>query len=376
MKYIVVIQDVLEDSIKSIVFNNPEINFILTPLKNISDDIAKVTNPNRENLLIVINKSLADDELLKNLKSMIKDKINVINPHFLFITKQEYSFEEQNKIITEQNFYYYLPPKMKKIRLNSFLLIVFQYMQNFERLNRYIIQSFENIVDSELINKQKKEIENLYIKLEEISRIDMLANVLNRRALFEEMEKERIRTIRNIWRLDQVDKLPADPVSKKIKMEIKEISGEPFGEFLDHYGRFACMMIDIDHFKMINDTYGHLIGDEVIKSLGDLFKSPEVFRDNDIIGRYGGEEFVVILPETNADQAKIPAERLRNKINKVDFKDNEGNKFRITISIGITEFILTDKTCEGVISRADKALYYSKENGRNKVTVYSEIPVK
>jgi diguanylate cyclase (GGDEF)-like protein len=152
-----------------------------------------------------------------------------------------------------------------------------------------------------------------------------------------------------------------------------EINGEPLGTFLDHYGRFACMMIDIDHFKRINDKYGHLMGDEVLKKIGELLNSNVIFRNNDIVGRYGGEEFVVILPETNEEHVKIPAHRLRYALNKITFIDEKGTKFNVSLSIGISEFYINDNSCEMVIDRADKALYYAKLHGRNQVVVYSEM---
>lgn len=133
---------------------------------------------------------------------------------------------------------------------------------------------------------------------------------------------------------------------------------------------FSYLMIDIDHFKDCNDTHGHLFGDKVLKLLGEYLK--DGLRDVDIIGRYGGEEFAVILPNTNMNGAKFVADRLRDTFSKLRISVNENESMKLTLSLGGVEFKKGMKLTE-VINKADKALYYSKENGRNKVTFWEEI---
>ena len=111
---------------------------------------------------------------------------------------------------------------------------------------------------------------------------------------------------------------------------------------------------------------------DVLKELGELLNSNSIFRNNDIIGRYGGEEFIVILPETNSEYAKSPAERLRKELKEKKFYSN-GEIFHVTISIGISEFKTSDKSCEDLIDRADKALYYAKSHGKNMTIIYEDI---
>ena len=159
------------------------------------------------------------------------------------------------------------------------------------------------------------------------------------------------------------------PLQNTKKQIIKK---DPQGSFLDHYGKFSCIMIDIDAFKDVNDTYGHLAGDKVLSELGKLLNSNSIFREDDIVGRYGGEEFVVTLPETNVKHAKIPADRLRKQFNDKKFKSNNLT-FQVSISIGISEFKIKDKSVEDIINRADKALYYAKQHGKNQVIVYEEV---
>jgi diguanylate cyclase (GGDEF)-like protein len=124
----------------------------------------------------------------------------------------------------------------------------------------------------------------------------------------------------------------------------------------------SLIMFDIDHFKRFNDSYGHQTGDEVLVMVARTAKA--VIRSTDRAFRYGGEEFCIVLPETNAENSLICAERLRRKI--------EANKavhnLSVTISLGITEY-KGNETPESFIKRTDSLLYASKENGRNRVTV-------
>ncbi|HBD93321.1 MAG: hypothetical protein A2355_12975 [Spirochaetes bacterium RIFOXYB1_FULL_32_8] len=238
-----------------------------------------------------------------------------------------------------------------------------------DRLNNYIQDSFQNIVDSNILEKQKEEIEELNKKLSEISRIDHLTNLLNRRALMEAFENEKKRAIRDRWRIEQSCKCEIDPSWNK---EILDFPARTKGEINEHIGNFSCIMADIDHFKKINDTYGHLIGDMVLRNFGDLLRQKGLFRENDIFGRYGGEEFIILLPETNYKNALIPAERLREAIKKIDFKDELGTHFTVSLSLGVAEFLPEELSCDEMIKRADLALYYAKEHGRDQVCVYSK----
>jgi diguanylate cyclase (GGDEF)-like protein len=132
----------------------------------------------------------------------------------------------------------------------------------------------------------------------------------------------------------------------------------------------SFLLIDIDHFKDCNDTHGHLFGDKVLRILGEFLK--DNLRDVDIIGRYGGEEFAVILPNTAKNGSRFVAERLRENFSKLIINVNENEGIKLTLSIGGIEYRKTIRLME-IINKADKALYYSKENGRNKVTFWEDI---
>jgi diguanylate cyclase (GGDEF)-like protein/PAS domain S-box-containing protein len=128
---------------------------------------------------------------------------------------------------------------------------------------------------------------------------------------------------------------------------------------------FAAIMLDIDHFKAVNDLHGHAAGDYVLRMLAERCRHGS--RAVDLIGRYGGEEFILLLPETNLESARLIAERLRNAITKDEYNSDAGS-LRITVSVGVAEMSEAD-TLKTLIDRADTALYQAKNAGRNRVAV-------
>ena len=128
----------------------------------------------------------------------------------------------------------------------------------------------------------------------------------------------------------------------------------------------TVVMGDIDHFKKFNDSYGHQAGDEVLKSVADLWRA--VLPDSTLLGRYGGEEFIAILPEQDLERATAVCEILRTELEayRVDF---HGESLKVTSSFGVAELITEDQTATDLVRRLDKALYESKRLGRNQITV-------
>jgi two-component system cell cycle response regulator len=129
---------------------------------------------------------------------------------------------------------------------------------------------------------------------------------------------------------------------------------------------FSLIMLDIDYFKRVNDRYGHLTGDEVLEKIATSISRN--VRNTDIVGRYGGEEFIIILPKTNLSSSWGVAERLRTIIEKAEMEDSAGNVFAITVSQGLVGWE-RNEDATSLISRADEALYKAKEKGRNRVQI-------
>ncbi|AGF77953.1 diguanylate cyclase (GGDEF) domain-containing protein [Desulfocapsa sulfexigens DSM 10523] len=133
----------------------------------------------------------------------------------------------------------------------------------------------------------------------------------------------------------------------------------------DH--KFSLLMLDIDHFKNINDTHGHDSGDKVLKLL--VAEIYGILRATDMFGRWGGEEFIILLPESNIHQASTVAERLRGNLSKIEVSTDDGALIKFTVSIGMTVVENNDVLLDGIIKKADQALYLAKDQGRNRVVI-------
>ena len=181
-------------------------------------------------------------------------------------------------------------------------------------------QAFENV---EVLNRELKESNK---RLEKIAQHDILSGLLNRMSIFTLMDVEIERAVRGSVPLSGI-------------------------------------MMDLDDFKEVNDNYGHPHGDEVIRQIGQRLRG--TLRKYDRAGRYGGEEFFIVLPNTATGQANIIAERFRAKLEKEPIV-YEGDTLRITASLGVAEYHTAD-TREEWVARADRALYQAKREGKNRV---------
>lgn len=176
-------------------------------------------------------------------------------------------------------------------------------------------------------------IENRYAydELERRAYTDYLTNLANRRYFLEQAEKELKRLHR-------------------------------------HGGKLSILMLDIDHFKQINDCYGHKVGDTVLKQLAQVCLT--CLRDLDIVGRIGGEEFAILMPDTDIDHSIQAAERLRATIASTQVSPNGVEPFHITVSLGVATLIDKDASIDTLLNQADQALYQAKNEGRNRVISY------
>lgn len=169
--------------------------------------------------------------------------------------------------------------------------------------------------------------------LESIATIDSLTGILNRRGL-------------------EDSALKMQGICKRINLNM------------------ALLVIDMDHFKKVNDQYGHLFGDDVLKILTKTVA--DILRSGDVLGRYGGEEFFVFLPNTNEKDATNLAERVRIGIEKTLHTVND-KKIKGTASIGVADSVLAGYDFKGLVAAADSALYVAKNGGRNRVVSYTDI---
>ena len=151
-----------------------------------------------------------------------------------------------------------------------------------------------------------------------------------------------------------------------------ELANREFDRAKRYDTALVMLMIDVDHFKLVNDTYGHDIGDEALILLADTVK--RLLRKVDIFGRIGGEEFAVLLPDTDLNGAIITAERLKQAIQESCVETNKG-PVRISISIGVTLVTDSHDTMGDVVRATDAALYRAKEKGRNRVEVSQQAHV-
>jgi diguanylate cyclase (GGDEF)-like protein len=133
-----------------------------------------------------------------------------------------------------------------------------------------------------------------------------------------------------------------------------------------HGRTFSLILMDLDRFKLYNDTHGHLAGDSALRSIGSILRG--TCRASTVAARYGGEEFIVLAPETDAEHARLYAEALRQRVEKTRFEAREpGDSVSLTLSIGVATFPQDGKDAEALIGQADKALYRAKAGGRNRI---------
>jgi len=181
------------------------------------------------------------------------------------------------------------------------------------------------------VEQRTKELKIVNKKLLEISSTDFLTNISNRRHFFETGIK-------------------SFHLAKREKTDL------------------SIICIDIDYFKKINDTYGHNIGDEILKLIANTMN--KFIRKSDTLARTGGEEFTILLNNTDENNAFILAEKLRLEVEKSSYKDSD-TQINVTISLGISQIKEDDEELDSIIIRADKALYQAKETNRNKSVIYS-----
>jgi diguanylate cyclase (GGDEF)-like protein len=234
--------------------------------------------------------------------------------------------------VNEGNIYFYLTKPWEPFELESVLEKAVEH-NRLVRKNRQLLEELKS-ANEELedkvkqrtieLEKRNQELSEANLRIEELARHDPLTGLLNRRSLFELLGQHVVRCSR---------------------------IGNPL----------SAMILDLDHFKLVNDSYGHAMGDRVLCAVAEYVSVNS--RPYDLVGRYGGEEFVVILPDAGLEAAHVTAERYRGGICQLKVKDLTKT---ITASIGVTCLKKTD-SIETLLDRADRALYRAKYSGRNRV---------
>lgn len=183
---------------------------------------------------------------------------------------------------------------------------------------------------------------------------EQLQNRLNHAELMLKEQAGEISTYMSEARTDALTSLPN-------RRALDENLSQRVCEWRRHGRPLSLLMADIDHFKKFNDTYGHHVGDAVLRQVADLLR--QTTRESDLVGRFGGEEMAIVLAGTDIDEACVTAERVRRAIDDA-ILTYEGQSLLVTVSVGAAQ-CLQNESAEGVIRRADEALYAAKQAGRN-----------
>jgi len=193
------------------------------------------------------------------------------------------------------------------------------------------------------------------------------------RALQQQLEESKVRTVQL---QEQVEELRVENLTDPLTLignrhYFDETLSRHIGAARDTREPLSLLFCDIDHFKDFNDRFGHQVGDQVLRLVASLIKS--TVRDGDVVGRYGGEEFGIILPATPLATAKMAAERIRSAVmaKEVRKRGSEESFGRITISIGVAQ-LRDGETAPALMQRADGCLYVAKRSGRNRVVGENE----
>ncbi|WP_127477565.1 sensor domain-containing diguanylate cyclase [Sulfurivermis fontis] len=219
-------------------------------------------------------------------------------------------------------------------------LVIFANFLGQMLVNNRLLNSMENMVRERTrqLEQALADAEALKRRYAELSVIDELTGLHNRRFFFPESRSALARSLR-------------------------------------YKKGFCLLLLDIDHFKGINDVHGHNLGDEVLRRCAELLR--QQVREVDVLARFGGEEFIIAVPDTELEGAKQLAERIRAAVKDTEF-NIDGRRIKVTVSIGIACLLAQDKAdaqiiLERLISEADQALYFGKHNGRDKACAYPEI---
>ncbi len=301
------------------------------------------------------------------------------------IKESLYRATKRNIVLTPFNYYKIFVEVALEMGLDKAKLHQYLYGDSevssieFEQLKKKVLEIATNIKDvTEGVEKKLEESsseydnsiknldsyadrvdENIINELERIKYINQsLKDELEAARRVLEKQKNAIENIKELSLRDQLTGL-------YLRRHMKDVLDDLLYNFNRYKKVFSIIMMDLDDFKDINDTYGHLAGDEVLKTVASILK--RYTRHSDISFRYGGDEFIVLLPETQLEDALVVAEKIRKKISSVRFKKNEV-EFTCSVSLGVTQ-VKEGDSVESILERVDEALYKTKRTSKGEITV-------
>ena len=390
----------VESTISLIIENHDEIikeeSTESQSLEHLLTHFVKMKLPYEAKLFIVNNlgEILYLNESLKELLDIPSEKSNILNHQNLKIVnylKEIMKEKNRNKIVLNGKNYLLFS---KKIQINSFYVVAFieedniinkindlqeyndklAYMVIFSVLIFYIIfffyLSFKAKIFVDKINEPllnivevtknlgiKKDIKNL--ESCGIFEIDRLSTNFNNMML-ELNERTNKLVLEETKRIYQEKLANTDPLTGAYNRRyLNEFSFEYLKIVKRENKELSLLLLDLDDFKKINDTFGHEIGDMVIKKVVEISKNS--IRESDLIIRFGGDEFIILLPNTNIQSARFVANKIINKINEY----NQNKEFHFSVSIGSSHYQINDDSIDNIILRADESLYEAKKIGKN-----------
>ncbi len=263
----------------------------------------------------------------KSSEAKIKETLESKSEMFNILKKENEEIQNKKKLLDRKSSalsqIYEINKKMSGVLKRKEIVSVFS---DFLKDLKMEYREYSSILDSQLALQLKKV--SLYESVEKLSITDGLTEIYLRRYFIDRLSEEIER-------------------SRRLKL------------------KFSILMVDIDHFKRCNDVYGHMVGDVALREIASIIKGN--VREIDLVARHGGEEFTVLLPETGKDGALHVAERIRKTCeDRLISAYDENLKF--TVSIGISVYPLDAKNTKPLIEKADKAMYRSKQEGRNRVS--------
>jgi len=300
------------------------------------EEALKIFKENKNDISLVI----ADQRMPSMSGIVLLEKIRSIKPETIKIMLTAYT--EISDIIDSINrcdLYHYITKPWEDVNIR---LVVARAIESYER--------------AMAIKEHSSELENLNIKLEEANK-NLSIKVEQRTKALKRVNKE-------LEKLAITD--PLTGVSNR-RYFVERLKKE-FNRAKRYSHDLSLIMIDIDHFKKFNDVHGHLLGDSVLVELSSIFNSN--VRTTDFVSRYGGEEFVLTLPETDKGGALEIAERIRKSVEKHNFPHSlKAKTGKITVSTGISSYPEDASTIRNLMEKADKAMYMAKNGGRNKIVL-------